>query len=275
MTVLGAGRGPAQLDAVVLSLDEMQYLVETLQIEVPVVLDFRARYDTYDVHRRAMQAAAESLAARELIVDEVIHSELQDRLRTLDRPHWVVALRWYQGERINRACIAKGDDLEVVVLRGPDSYTVDEAGHDLPGTLMAALGPAEPLELSGMNVLTEELGPIIGDAGDAATTTARLEKVGRPPRDAAVLGSALVEVPSHASVVGVVYGDATRDISDNAVAVFNTRHGRFLVTTTRADDGVQWSSLASGTPARLRTALRDLIEQLPLRADFTPPSGII
>ncbi|WP_245721469.1 hypothetical protein [Nocardia crassostreae] len=46
MTVLGAGRGPSLLRAVTLSLDELQYLQETLGIdELPVVLNALGRYD--------------------------------------------------------------------------------------------------------------------------------------------------------------------------------------------------------------------------------------
>src|SRR5690606_40602942 len=46
VTVLGGGRGASMLAAIHLSLDEMQYLLEKLEIdEVPVVLDARGRYD--------------------------------------------------------------------------------------------------------------------------------------------------------------------------------------------------------------------------------------
>ncbi|AHH14918.1 EspG family protein [Nocardia nova SH22a] len=271
MTILGEGRGSAALESVVLSLDEFQFLMEELELdEMPVVLDSIGRYDNDLDHNAAMKAAAESLTARDLLVDGAVHRDLEDRMRGLYRPHWVIAMRWYVGDRVNRFCLAKGDDIDVVVLRGPDSYTIDEAGHDLPGTIMAALGPAEPLELDGMNVLTEELKPILGDAGDAAATTQRLSRVGRPPRDAQALGSALVEILSHASIVGVVYNDASRDVSDGMIAVYNTRNGRFIGVTTRSDDEIMWTSLAGGTPGRLRTAIRDLIEKLPLREDFKP-----
>ncbi|WP_067571463.1 ESX secretion-associated protein EspG [Nocardia acidivorans] len=269
MTVLGAGRGPSVLRSVTLSLDEMQYLQETLAFdELPVVLDAMGRYDNATDHDAAMHAAATALADRELLDVGEVHPELAERLRVLYRPHWVLALRWYVNGQVNRFCLAKGDDIEVVALRGPHSYVIDEAGHDLAGTVMAALGPAEPLELDGMNAPTAELAPIFDDAGDPATTGNRLAAVGRPPRDAKTLAAALVQVDSHAEIVGVIYGDGTRDTADNHLAVFNTRHGRFLATASTADDGTQWTSLATGTPARLRTALQDLIGSLPLRQEF-------
>ncbi|MFI2283879.1 ESX secretion-associated protein EspG [Nocardia beijingensis] len=268
MTVLGAGPGPSTLDAVVLSLDEMQFLVEKLQIEVPVVLNARARYDNLTDHKAAMDAAAESLAQRELLIDDVLHGDLENRLRALHRPHWIIALRLVVDGWVSRFCLAKGVDLPVVALRGQDSYVIDEAGNDLPGTVLAALGYAEPLELYGMNAPTEELATIFGDTGDAAATAERLGKVGNPAQDAHTLAAALVEIHSYAEIVGVIYGDGTRDTADNHIAVFNTRAGRFIATASRSDDGVKWTSLSSGTPARLRTAVQDLINFLPEREEF-------
>ncbi|MGW4717030.1 ESX secretion-associated protein EspG [Nocardia sp. NPDC004260] len=268
MTVLGAGRSPSTLDAVVLSLDEMQFLVEKLQIEVPVVLNARARYDNLTDHKAAMDAAAESLAQRELLIEDVLHRDLESRLRALHRPHWIIALRLVVDGWVSRFCLAKGVDLPVVALRGQDSYVIDEAGTDLPGTVLAALGYAEPLELYGMNAPTEELATIFGDTGDAAATAERLAKVGNPAQDAKTLAAALVEIHSYAEIVGVIYGDGTRHTADNHIAVFNTRAGRFIATASRSDDGVKWTSLSSGTPARLRTAVQDLINFLPEREEF-------
>lgn len=264
------------LDSVVVSLDEMQFLRETLQIsQFPVVLDGGARYDSDVTRKTMMDAAAESLAARGLLHGEIVDQDLEDRVRALDRPHWVLAMRWYHSGQVSRLCIAKGEAMDVVALLGPGAYTINEAGHDLPGTVVAALGASEPLPLEGMNVLTEELAPILNDSGDSNATLRRLTEVGRPPRDAQTLASALVEITSHASIVGVVYGDGTRETADGTINVFNTRNGRFITTTTRSDDDVHWTSLATGTNARLRTAIRDLIQKLPLRAEFNPSAGII
>ncbi|MFF0633898.1 ESX secretion-associated protein EspG [Nocardia sp. NPDC004151] len=275
MTVLGAGRGPSPLGSVTLSLDEMRYLQETSGIdELPVVLNALGRYDHAADHDAAMAAAADALAERELLEgdpaaeDHRVHPELAERLRVLHRPHWVLALRWYVEGQVNRLCIARGDDVDVVALRGPGSYVLDEASHDLPGTVLAALGPADPLALAGMHAPTEDLVPIFDDAGDSATTAARLSTVCDPARDAQAIAAALVRVHAHAEIVGVRYGDGVREVAGNHLAVYDTRHGRFLAITTTAEDGTKWTSFASGTPARLRTALRDLAESLPLRAEF-------
>ncbi|MEV0296633.1 ESX secretion-associated protein EspG [Nocardia sp. NPDC050710] len=271
MTILGAGRGPSMLEGVVLSLDEMQFLMEELETdEMPVVLQAMGRYDNLNDHDAAMKVASQSLVDRDLLIDGAVHRELEDRLRTLNRPHWVLALRLVVEGQVSRMCLAKGDDMVVVALRGPESYVIDEVEEDLPGPIIAALGPAEALELAGMNAQTELLAPIFGDTGDAAATANRLAKVCNPARDAQVLASALVEIHSHVQISGVVYGDGTRDIADNHIAIFNTRGGRFIITASVADDGTKWSSISSGTNARLRQALLDLMNSLPEREDFPP-----
>ncbi|GAA5047061.1 hypothetical protein GCM10023318_13080 [Nocardia callitridis] len=267
--MLGAGTGPSMLASVVLSLDEMQFLMEKLQLdELPVVLNAIGRYDNETDHDRAMNAAEEQLVDRELLFRGELHPELEARLRGLYRPHWVVALRLMVEGQMSRMCVAKGDDIITTAMRGPHSYVIDEAGEDLPGPLISALGPAEPLELMGMNAPTEELVPIFDDAGDAAATLSRLNKVCTPAHDAQAIASAMVACHSHAEIVGVIYGDGTRDVADNHITIFNTRAGRFIATASKSDDDVKWTSFSSGTNARLRIALLDLINGLPDREEF-------
>ncbi|APE32705.1 ESX secretion-associated protein EspG [Nocardia mangyaensis] len=269
MTVLGAGSGGSLLEAVVLSLDDMQFLLEHLQFdEMPVVLDAIGRYDNVTEHDAAMKVAEAALVERELLSRDAVAPELAERLRVLYRPQWVIEMRWVVAGQVNRFCLAQGEDRAVVALRGPTSYVIDDAGLDLPGAVLQALGPSEALELYGMNAPTDDLAPLFNDTGDAAATAQRLSKVGNPATDAQVLASALVEIHSYAEIVGIAYGDGTREIQDNHIAVFNTRGGRFIITASVADDGVKWSSMATGSPARLRTAVADLIESLPVRADF-------
>ncbi len=251
----------------------MQFLMEKLQLdEMPVVLQAMGRYDDQAAHDAAMVVAAQSLDDRDLLVDRAVHGELEDRLRVLYRPHWVLSLRLVVEGAISRLCLAKGDDRAVLALRGPESYVISAVDDDLPGPIIAALGTADPLELTGMNAQTELLAEVFGDTGDAAATTNRLTKICTPNRDAQTLASAVVEIHSHAQISAVVYGDGTRDVSDNHIAIFNTRNGRFIVTASLADDGTKWSSISSGTTARLRQALLDLMNSLPEREDF-PPSA--
>lgn len=269
MTVLGTSGGPSALEAVVLSPDEIQFLREKLDLDdLPVVLNAYARFDSVPAHQAAMASAAESLEQRDLLIDNGVQPDLEDRLRVLNRPHWIITMRLIVEGYVSRFCLARSDDLSVVALRGQDSYVIDEVGIDLAGTVIAALGTAPPLELYGMNAPTEELATIFEDVGDATATAERLAKVGNPAQDAQTLASAVVEIHSHAQISAVLYGDGTRDIVDKHIAVFNTRNGRFISTASVADDGTKWSSLASGTPARLRAAVEDLIHSLPEREGF-------
>lgn len=273
MTVLDSGHDAARLRAVTLSMDEMQCLRELSTIdELPVVLNAVGRYDDRAAHDTAMTAAAASLTARGLLDGDGVHPELAGRLRVLHRPHWVLALRWYVGGRVDRLCLARGPEFTVVALRGPVSYVLDEAGPDPAGTVLAALAPAEPLALTGMNAPTAALASIFDDAADVAATTRRLARVGEPDRDAEILGSALAQVNSYAEIVGVRYGEGIREIADGHLAVYDTRHGRILARTGPARDGTRWTALTAGTGPRVRGALTELMNSLPMRQDF-PPVG--
>ncbi len=273
MVDLGTGPVASTLEAVQLSLDEMQWLQEKLDIdELPVVLQAVARYDNADDRYVALARAAEALVQRGLVESDQVDHELAERLRTLYRPHWVVALRLFVDDTVSRLCLAKGDDDRMVLaLRGPESYVIDAVHGDPAGPIIAALGAAKPLELSGANVPTAHLGEVFDDAGDPRTTAKRLEKIGANAADAAAIANAMVHCYAHCEIVGVIYGDAVRDQADSHIALFDTRDGRFVMTASKAGDGTKWSALSTGTDARLRKALQDLIKVLPDRQDFPHP----
>uniref|UniRef100_UPI0024537BB3 ESX secretion-associated protein EspG n=1 Tax=Nocardia farcinica TaxID=37329 RepID=UPI0024537BB3 len=127
MTILGAGRGPSMLGGVTLALDEMQFLLEKLEFdELPVVLQAVGRYDNQADHDAAMQVAENSLVERDLLIDGVVHRELEDRLRTLYRPHWVLALRLVVEGQVSRMCLAPGGAKGLVGPRRAASVGVGE-----------------------------------------------------------------------------------------------------------------------------------------------------
>ena len=96
--LLGTGGMPSSLEAVSLSLDELQLLIQILELDqLPTVLMVLGQYTDVDAQRRAMAAARESLTERGLLVGEKVHEDLEDRLRVLPRPHWVLAVRLYVG----------------------------------------------------------------------------------------------------------------------------------------------------------------------------------
>lgn len=270
MIDLGTGRRPSSLEAVSLSLDEMQFLVQLLELDqLPTVLMALGRYDSRDEHEKAMAAARSSLEERGLLRDTNAHQNLEERLRALARPHWVLAARLYVGDTISRLCLAKGEEMHVLVLRGPDSYVVYEvSGEEAVGPAAAALGVIDPLEFAGFSAPTEQLGPIFNTVGDPAATARRLTELGAPADGAEAVAKAMVHCHARIEIVGVVYGDAKREVAPGNIAVFDTHNGRIVITSSIAPDGIKWSSLTSGTPARLRRAMQELIDSLPDRESF-------
>ncbi|MCX5042290.1 ESX secretion-associated protein EspG [Aldersonia sp. NBC_00410] len=269
MIDLGTGHTPSSLESVRLGLDEMQWLLESLEdVDLPVVLDTLGRYDNADEHDAAMRLARESLDARGLLDGDAVTRELEDRLQVLGRPHWVVALRLFTGEQISRLCVARGADMSVLALRGPQSYLISELTGDPAGPVVAALGPAQPLAFGGLNAPTEQLSPIFDDTGDPDRTSNHLQQLGAPANDAAAVGNAMLHCFSHAEIVGIGYGDGVREQAPGHLAVFDTHHGRFLATASEALDGTKWTALSPGSDTRIRQALQTLMNGLPEESPF-------
>ena len=270
MIDLGTTRGLSTLQRVTLTLDEMDLLLDRIQIdELPVVLSAVPRFDNKPARDAAFAAAETALEERGLIEHGEVHPELAERLAILGHPHWVVALRLFSGESISRLCVAKGAESTVLALRGPQSYVIDDAGPDLPGVVLAALGNAEPLAFESFSAPTAELSQLFDDTRDPAATSRRLAAIAQPSRDSNVVASAMVHCYGHTEIVGIAYGEGTREQAEGHLAVFDTRNGRFVATATRSSDGTRWSSLSSGSNARLRQAVETLISALPMRPEFS------
>ncbi|MFF2112624.1 ESX secretion-associated protein EspG [Rhodococcus koreensis] len=262
MIDLGTQPGVPTLPAVTLSLDEMDYLVDTLALDVlPVVLDATPRYDTYDARDAAFRGAG-ALAARDLLPGGGVHPELADRLRVLARPLWEIALRWYVDGRISRLCVSRGEALSVLALRAGDTYVVQDAGADIFAPVIGALGAVEPLNAGVVNAPTVQLGAAFDQGGDGKSLAAALAVLGVPAVDATVLGNAMAGCTTYAEIVGIVYGDGQYDPVGGPVTVFDTEAGRIVGTSSVSAHGVAWSSLSPGTPQRLRQALESLADRL-------------
>jgi hypothetical protein len=271
MIDLGTGSKPSSLASVTLSLDEMQLLVQLLDLaELPTVLRYRSGHDHEDARFRAMEAARSSLTQRELLNGDIVHEDLETRLHAVSRPFWVINTRLFVAGTVSGICAAKGENgVYTVILRGPVSYLVSEvAADELAAAMLAALPQTPPLNFLGMNAPTERLAEILDRVGDPAATAGELVGFGADPQAALTVGRALARTVAHTNVVGIVYGDGTRDIVPTPVAVYDTADGRILVTASVAGDGTGWSSLSSGTHGRVRQAFQELIGLLPDRQQF-------
>ncbi|NUS44684.1 MAG: ESX secretion-associated protein EspG [Mycobacteriaceae bacterium] len=271
MIALGAGRRPSDLAAVSLSLDEMQVLMQLVGMDrLPTVLMAIGRHADADERDQAYAKAREDLAERGLLTGDQVHVDLEDRIGALSRPHWVVAMRLYIGDSISRLCLAKGDDLHVLVLRGPESYLVSEVEHGaLAAALVSALPVARGLEFNEFRLPTDRLSAIANGMTDPNATAAELADAARVgPEQTREVANALTTVVSKAEIVGVVYGEGSQDVAPGNIAVFDTPDGRILIGSNPVDGGAKWSSVSTGSAPRLRKAIQDLINALPTRQAF-------
>ncbi|MEV0947111.1 ESX secretion-associated protein EspG [Rhodococcus sp. NPDC049939] len=263
MIDLGTGPGTSTLPAVHLSLDEMDYLVEALALDVlPVVLAGSPRFDSYEAREAAHRSAIDTLTARDLLGGGQVHPELADRLRVLARPHWEIALRWHVDGDISRLCVSQGEYLSVLAVRAGDTYVVQDAGVDILAPVISSLGAVTPLNFGGLNAPTDQLSEAFDQSADGKALAAALVGLGAGAADAAALGSAIASCTTYAEIVGIVYGNGQYDPVGGPVTVFDTQAGRIVGTSSVSAHGVAWSSLSPGTPGRLRQALESLADRL-------------
>ncbi|AOW95162.1 secretion protein [Rhodococcus sp. WMMA185] len=249
--------------AVHLSLDEMDYLVDALSLDVlPVVLDVAPRYDLLDARDAALRAAADTLAARDLLPGGQVHPELADRLRVLARPYWEIALRWHVDGNISRLCVSQGESVSVLAMRADDTFVIQDAGADIIAPVIGALGTATPMNFGVLNAPTAQLSEAFDQSEDGKALAAALTGLGAGAADAAALGSAIATCTTYAEIVGIVYGNGQYDPVGGPVTVFDTRAGRIVGTSSVSAHGVAWSSLSPGTPQRLRQGLESLADRL-------------
>ncbi|WP_305093385.1 ESX secretion-associated protein EspG [Prescottella sp. R16] len=264
MIDLGIGPVGVTLPPTTLHIDELDLLVELLGVdELPVVLDAGPRFD-FPADRDAVFAAARASLGGAGLVDASdgtsVHPDLARQLHVLARPHCEIAVRRHGNGAVYRACLARGADGTVLASRSDDTVTLRSIDDDPVGPLAHLLGISAPLPFSGINCPTADLVAAIDSATDPRRTVDALVAVGAKTADAAVVGPALVDRPTVAEIVGLTHGNGGTPHPHGPVTVFDTAIGRIVGTTGTAADGVRWTSLAPGTPGRLRQALLDLLD---------------
>ncbi|NLG54850.1 MAG: ESX secretion-associated protein EspG [Rhodococcus sp.] len=251
------------MSAVTLSMDEVGYFIDKLHLDqLPVVLDIFPQYDNGDAQDAAFRAAAEGLDARGLTRYGKAIPELEEWLRVVARPRWEIALRWHVQGVVSRLCLSHGDNFSVLTLRAGDSIVIQDPGADSLGAVMGAMGSMAPMQFGTINAPTDQLADALNDSATATALTNRLDKLGAGPDDAVSVARAMSGCSTFAEIVGIVYGDGKYDPIDGPVTVFDTELGRIVGTSSVSAHGVAWSSLAPGTPAKLRQALQGLVDRL-------------
>lgn len=270
---LGVLAGSASPGPVPVSDDELHVLLGMAAVpEVPVVLMHRHHHDSDTERQVALTRAADGLAARGLVRAGVAHPVIVDRLRTLGRPAWEIAVRRLHDGAVDRLCLAHGSaeagvsgagSRTVTVRAVPGGFVLDDVDAGSVSPIVQMLGPAEPARTTGVSLPTARLSAALNEgAGDGARTTRLLAEAGVPAAEAAVLGPALGRCSTFAEIVGFRHGDGSTAPAGGPVTVFETTAGRVVGTSSVAPDGTAWTTLSSGTAGFLRQALGDLVARL-------------
>ncbi|TSE00785.1 ESX secretion-associated protein EspG [Skermania sp. ID1734] len=248
--MIDLGTAPSVLPAITLTADEFDLLVDRLGLtELPVVL-------------AAVPGHAGLRTDASLARGDEIHPGLVRRLQTLSRPHWVIAMRVFSGTVTKRLCVAHDDRGSVVAMRNQNGYLLDDIVGDVSAPVLGALDPCPALRLETVNVPTADLVPVFDGAAKRDGTRERLRRLGIPSEPAATISEALARCHAHCQIVGVRYAPGIRERSERNIAVFDTAAGRFVATASHAHDGRKWTTLSSGTDARIRQAIGDLVAEL-------------
>ena len=261
---LGIATNTDAFPSVDLTPEEVEYARERLGLDVlPVVLGGTALWDSAAEHDAAMQSAATSLTARNLLPGGEIHHGVATALRTLTRPVWELALRSHNQGTLTRVCVVADESLCVEASFNETSTSLTlSTGLNPADAVVRVLGPSDAMPIAVINAPTDLLSAALNAGPDADTVAAALTQAGVPPAEAGQLGSAIVTCTSFTEIVGIPRGIGTENLPAGVVSVFNTAHGRIVASSSTSADGTQWSSISSGTPQRLRQAVNSLVELL-------------
>ncbi|MGC0366879.1 hypothetical protein ABH922_004863 [Rhodococcus sp. 27YEA15] len=244
-----------------LTRDEIDYARDHLGLDaLPVVLGGTALHDSIDARTSAMSTAAETLARRELLVGGVLDPDLGTLLQVLTHPLWSLALRRSIDGTMTRWCVAEGENLRIVASVAGENIVLHTSTAEPAAIIADIFGPAEAMALAAFNAPTTELSAAFGAGPEIDQLVGALERVGVGTPDSGRLGTALLGCSAFAELVGIARSPALDP--PGPVTVFDTRAGRLVGSSSAATDGTVWTSVSSGTPARLRQAVNSLVSSL-------------
>ncbi|MGF0310890.1 ESX secretion-associated protein EspG [Rhodococcus sp. IEGM1428] len=250
-----------------LGVDEMDFLVDELSIaELPVVLDVFPRFDDAAARDRALGRGRDALDNVGLITGGRVHEDLQQWMRVLEQPHWYVSARVFDVESdepapTTRICVASDDRITVAAVRRENVVTIRVIHGDPARDLAVTIGAATPFDPGVINAPTALLAEALDAApSDVGATASRLGRIGIANDRASALASAMSTCAGRTEITAVAPRHGTRHVAGRPVALFDTRAGRIVATSTLAADGTSWSSLTGATDRKVTAALTELIE---------------
>ncbi|OZF34209.1 hypothetical protein CH296_10610 [Rhodococcus sp. 14-2496-1d] len=249
-----------------LGADEMDFLVDELSIvELPVVLNVFPRFDDAAARDSALERGRCSLDSAGLSAGGRVHEDLRQWMRVLEQPRWYVSVRVFDVESAEpvpatRICVASDDRLTVSAVRRDDVVTIRAVDGDPARDLAVSIGSAVAFDPGSINAPTDLLAEALDAApSDVGATASRLRGIGIAPDRTAALASAMATCAGRTEITAVARSNGTRHVAGRPVALFDTRAGRILATSTLAADGTSWSSLTGATDRRVTAALAELI----------------
>ncbi|OZE81463.1 hypothetical protein CH305_09490 [Rhodococcus sp. 15-649-2-2] len=250
-----------------LGVDEMDFLVDELSIaELPIVLDVFPRFDDATARDRALGRGRDALDNVGLITGGRVHEDLQQWMRVLEQPHWYVSARVFDVESdepapTTRICVASDDRITVSAVRRENVVTIRVIHGDPARDLAVTIGPATPFDPGIVNAPTALLAQALDAApSDVGATASRLSRIGIADDRASALASVMATCAGRTEITAVAPRHGTRHVAGRPVALFDTRAGRIVATSTLAADGTSWSSLTGATDRKVTAALTELIE---------------
>jgi hypothetical protein len=238
----------------VLSTAEFDVLWEWLGLAAtPVVLQLASPGRTH-TERTAIQTAAwRALRERELAGPDGPHPELARLMHLLARPEEQLELRaWW--DREVRALAAGRHGAGALALREADNVVVTACGS-LPSAILGAFPPADRGPGRACTVPSSALA-----SAPAGGLREALIAAGAPPVEAALLATMAAGTRQRAQVVALGadrWGVLRR--AGGVLGVLDGPRGRYLLTRSTGEDGVEWATVAPADDRQLRHRIADLL----------------
>jgi EspG family len=238
----------------VLTTVEFDVLWEGLGLgPTPVILRLASPGRTH-AERRAVQAAGwQAMRDRGLAGPSGPDPELTRLLHLLARPTEQLELRaWW--DRDIRAVAAARAEAGALALRQDETVTLSACGT-LPSGMLGLLPPAPPGPGRSCTVPARAL-----SSGPATDVRATLVARGIPAGEAGLLTRMLAGAGRRAQVVALAadrWGVLRR--SGGVLTVLDGPHGRYLLTRSTGEDGVEWITIAPTDERQLRHRFTELL----------------
>jgi EspG family len=247
----------------VLSHDTRQHVLTTAEFDVlwewlglaptPVVLQLTSPGRTHAERRSVQGTAWQGLRERALAGSDGPDPELARLLHLLARPDEQLELRAWWGREV-RVLAAGRHGTGALALREGDTVTVAACGS-LPIGILGAFPPADRGPGRACTVPSAVLG-----AAPATGVRPALIGAGVAPAEAALLAAMVAGTRRRAQAVALGadrWGVLRR--AGGVLGVLDGPRGRYLLTRTTGEDGVEWATIAPADDRQLRHRIADLL----------------